>query len=234
MSKYHTETIWQLPSLRALYIFEAAARHLNLVRAADELGLTQGALSRQIRLLEDHVGVPLFVWLPRGLAFTEAGDILRNHCQHAFRELQEGIGTISGVRRRQSLVVAIARSYATRILSHRVASFVNLYPWIDLVLDGHRHLVDLAQNEADVAIRVGDGQAGPMLPGKRSRTIRCFRWTTRFGQQSWHERSGAVGGGSPAATLHRAAVLGNVVPGHRHSDAAQAAQRAMLRVRYDA
>jgi DNA-binding transcriptional LysR family regulator len=158
MSKYHTETIWQLPSLRALYIFEAAARHLNLVRAADELGLTQGALSRQIRLLEDHIGVPLFVRLPRGLAFTEAGDILRNHCQLAFRELQEGIGTISGARRRQSLVVAVARSYATRILSHRVASFVNLYPWIDLVLDGHRHLVDLAQNEADVAIRVGDGR----------------------------------------------------------------------------
>jgi DNA-binding transcriptional LysR family regulator len=158
MSKYHTETIWQLPSLRGLYIFEAAARHLNLVRAADELGLTQGALSRQIRLLEDHIGVPLFVRLPRGLAFTEAGDILRNHCQHAFRELQEGIGTISGARRRQSLVVAVARSYATRVLSHRVASFVNQYPWIDLVLDGHRHLVDLARNEADVAIRVGDGR----------------------------------------------------------------------------
>jgi hypothetical protein len=77
---------------------------------APSLSLT-GALSRQIRLLEDHIGVPLFVRLPRGLAFTEAGDILRNHCQHAFRELQEGIGTISGVRPRQSLVVAIARSY---------------------------------------------------------------------------------------------------------------------------
>lgn len=166
MSSDHTDVVWRLPSLRALYIFEAVARHLNLVRAADELGLTQGALSRQIRQLEGHIGVPLFVRLPRGLAFTEAGDILRNHCQHAFRELQEGIGTISGARTRESLVVAVARSYATRILSHRVDSFVSRFPWIDLVLDGHRHLVDLARNEADAAIRVGDGR-WPDIAGER-------------------------------------------------------------------
>ncbi len=148
----------RLPSLRSLYIFDAAARHLNLVRAAEELGLTQSALSRQIRQLEDFVGVELFVRLPRGLAFTEAGDILRNHCSHAFQELQEGIGTISGVRTRQSLRIAAARSYATRVLSHHVASFTSRYPWIDLIVDGHRHLASLDRHEADAAIRVGDGR----------------------------------------------------------------------------
>lgn len=158
MSKDNIDALRRLPSLRALYIFEAAARHLNLVRAAGELGLTQGALSRQIRQLEDSIGVPLFVRLPRGLSFTEAGDILHNHCRLAFRELQEGIGTVSGARTRQSLMVAVARSYASRILSRRVASFVNRYPWIDLIIDGHRHLADLARNEADAAIRVGDGR----------------------------------------------------------------------------
>jgi DNA-binding transcriptional LysR family regulator len=131
---------------------------LNLVRAGEELGLTQGALSRQIRQLEEHIGVKLFVRLPRGLAFTEAGDILRHHCQHAFRELNEGVTTISGVQSRQSVRIAVARSYATRVLSHRTASFVESYPWLELVLDGHRHLVDLSRNEVDAAIRVGDGR----------------------------------------------------------------------------
>lgn len=148
----------RLPSLRTLFIFDAAARHLNLVRAADELGLTQGALSRQIKQLESHLGVELFVRLPRGLDLTEAGDILRNYCQLGFKELGEGVSMVSGTRQRQNLRIAVARSYATRILSHRVQSFVNRYPWIDLVIDGHRHLIDLPTNQADAAIRVGDGR----------------------------------------------------------------------------
>lgn len=158
MSKIHNQQMRGLPSLRALYIFEAASRHLNLIRAANELGLTQGALSRQIRSLEEHIGVPLFIRTPRGLKSTEAGDILRSHCGRAFRELQDGLGTISAVRGRQTLLVAVARSYSTRVLSHRISSFVDRYPWIDLVLDGHRHLADLTRNEADAAIRVGDGR----------------------------------------------------------------------------
>lgn len=147
-----------MPSLRALLIFDAAARHLNLVRAGEELGLTQGALSRQIKQLEIYLGAKLFVRLPRGLDLTEAGDILHNHCFLAFRELREGVSMISGARTRQSLRVAAARSYATRILSRRVSSFVNRHPWIDLIIDGHRHLGDLARNESDAAIRVGDGR----------------------------------------------------------------------------
>jgi DNA-binding transcriptional LysR family regulator len=158
MSSSHTQQMRGLPSLRALYIFEAASRHLNLIRAAEELGLTQGALSRQIRALEDHFGVPLFIRTPRGLKSTEAGDILRDHCGRAFQELQEGLSTISAVRGRQTLLAAVARSYATRVLSRRIAGFAAQYPWIDLVLDGHRHLADLARNEADAAIRVGDGR----------------------------------------------------------------------------
>lgn len=158
MTSAHNEHLRRLPSLRALYVFDAAARHLNLVRAAEELCLTQGALSRQIRSLEDHIGIPLFLRTPRGLKFTEAGDILWNHCRQAFIELEEGLVTISGVRRRQTLVIAVARSYATRVLGHRIGDFTERYPWIELVLDGHRHLVDLGKNEADAAIRVGDGR----------------------------------------------------------------------------
>lgn len=156
MREAHSQ-IRTFPSLRGLYIFEAAARHLNLIRAAEELGLTQGALSRQVKSLEDHFGIPLFVRTSRGLILTEAGDVMRSHCERAFNELQEGFSKISRSRRRQTLLVAVARSYSTRVLSHRVASFVDKYPWIDLVLDGQRHLANLMRNEADAAIRSGEG-----------------------------------------------------------------------------
>lgn len=158
MSLGNTDRLNRLPSLRGLYIFDAAARHLNLVRAAEELCLTQSALSRQIRQLEEHLGTDLFVRLPHGLALTEAGDTLKYHCEYAFRELNEAVGSICGVRTRQTVRIAVARSYATRVLSHRIAGFVDRHPWIELVLDGHRHLADLSRNEADAAIRVGDGR----------------------------------------------------------------------------
>jgi DNA-binding transcriptional LysR family regulator len=161
-----TDQIRRLPSLRSLYIFEAACRHLNLIRAAEELGLTQGALSRQIRSLEEHIGMPLFFRTPRGLKLTETGDILRAHCEKAFGELQVGLATVAGVKSRQTLLIAVARSYATRVLSHRIGEFTKGNPWIDLSLDGHRHLADLAKNEADAAIRVGDGQWSDVVPEK--------------------------------------------------------------------
>jgi len=160
------DKIRQLPSLRSLYIFGAACRHLNLIRAADDLGLTQGALSRQIRSLEDHLGRQLFVRTPRGLKLTEAGDILRAHCEKAFGELQHGLATISSVKTRQTLLVAVARSYACRVLSHHIGDFTNKFPWIDLILDGHRHLADLVKNEADAAIRVGDGKWAEVVAEK--------------------------------------------------------------------
>jgi LysR family transcriptional regulator, glycine cleavage system transcriptional activator len=158
MSLDHTGEIKRLPSLRALYIFEAAARHLNLVRAAEEVGLTQGALSRHIQTLEKHLGVPVFVRTSRGLKFTEAGDVLWNHCQRAFHELRIGLGAVSISREPRTLHVAVARSYGTRVISHQISGFLTRYPWIDLVLDGHRYLANLERGEADLAIRVGDGK----------------------------------------------------------------------------
>lgn len=146
----------RLPSLRALRGFEAASRHLNLVRAAEELCITQGALSRQILSLEQHLGVTLFIRTSRGLKFTEAGDNLWVACRQAFGILEEGLGSVGAVRSRETLVIAIARSFATRCLARRIGSFVEQHPWIEVRLDGHRHLANLG-NDADVAIRVGDG-----------------------------------------------------------------------------
>jgi DNA-binding transcriptional LysR family regulator len=157
MISAHNEQVGRLPSLKALRGFEAAARHLNLVRAAMELGVTQGALSRQIKALEIHLGVSLFQRTSKGLEFTEAGDSLWDYCHRAFAVLEDGLSTVGNVRRRETLVVAAARSYVTRRLAHHIGSFVDQFPWIELRFDGHRHLADLSK-DADVAIRVGDGR----------------------------------------------------------------------------
>lgn len=158
MTDIRSTELQRLPSLRGLYVFDAASRHLNLVRAAEELGVTQSALSRQIRQLEDYLGVALFERLPRGLALTEAGDILKYHCRLGFKEMDQGISTITRTHTRQGLRIAAARSYATRVICPQVAAFSNLNPWIDLIIDGHRHMLELGQKEADAAIRVGDGR----------------------------------------------------------------------------
>lgn len=148
----------RLPSLNALRAFDAAARHLNLVRAAEEMGVTQGAVSRQILALEELIGVPLFSRGPRGLAFTEAGDFLYAHTRPMFVDLQVAMEQLSGQRARQTLHLAVARSYATRVLAPHIGEFVEACPWIEVRLDGHRHLIDLTRGEADAAIRVGDGK----------------------------------------------------------------------------
>jgi LysR family glycine cleavage system transcriptional activator len=148
----------RLPSLNSLRAFDAAARHLNLVRAAEEMGITQGAVSRQIQALEGLVGAPLFSRGPRGLTFTEAGDFLFAHTRPMFAELQVAMERLNGQRARQTLHVAVARSYATRVLAAHIGEFVERHPWIEVRLDGHRHLIDLTRGEADAAIRVGDGK----------------------------------------------------------------------------
>ena len=75
----------------------------------------------------------LFKRASHGLKLTEAGDMLWTHCERAFGELRAGLGMVAGVRGRELLTVAVARSYATRVLSRRVASFTESYPWIRLV-----------------------------------------------------------------------------------------------------
>jgi DNA-binding transcriptional LysR family regulator len=145
-------------SLNALRAFNTAAKHLNLVRAAEELFITQGAVSRQIQNLEEQLGVKLFKRGPRGLSFTEAGDSLAEYTSRMFTDLDFVAEQLSGKRSRQTLHVAVARSFATRFLCRRVRSFCDQYPWITLYLDGHRHMADLLKGEADVAIRVGNGR----------------------------------------------------------------------------
>jgi DNA-binding transcriptional LysR family regulator len=156
MSKNHVSSLRQIP-VRALAVFEAAARHRNMVRASAELGMTQGAVSRQIRALEDHLHEVLFRRGPRGLALTEAGDLLADYVSRGLGELATGLHRIGRPRQRTTIAVTASRTFALRVLAPRVGSFARNLNWVDLRIDSHRYTASLERSDVDVAIRLGDG-----------------------------------------------------------------------------
>jgi DNA-binding transcriptional LysR family regulator len=159
MSTVHVSSLRQLP-VRALAVFEAAARHRNMVRAAAELGITQGAVSRQIRALEDHLHEVLFRRGPRGLTLTEAGDLLADYVTRGLGELATGLHRIGRPRQRTTIAVTASRTFALRVLALRIGSFARSLSWVDLRIDSHRYTASLERSDVDVAIRLGDGNWG--------------------------------------------------------------------------
>jgi DNA-binding transcriptional LysR family regulator len=157
MSTANTSSLQRIPSLRSLLVFDTVARHLNQVRAAESLALTQSALSRQIKVLEDHLGVTLFERNSRGLRFTQEGELLYDFTRRAFEILNEGLGRLVLNVERQTLVVSAARSYAERVLAPRIGDFIHAHPWIDVRIDVHRYYADIEASGADISVRLGDG-----------------------------------------------------------------------------
>ncbi|MGG5890962.1 LysR substrate-binding domain-containing protein [Falsiroseomonas sp. HC035] len=151
-----TQGVANLP-LQALRVFDASARHLNMGRAAAELGITQGAVSRQIKLLEERLRERLFVRGPRGLSLTEAGDLLADYVRRGLDQLEAGLARIGQPRTRTTLAVNAARTFAMRVLAPRIGDFVMRHPWIELRLETHRYFAQLHGADVDVAIRAGNG-----------------------------------------------------------------------------
>ncbi|SON55757.1 Gcv operon activator [Hartmannibacter diazotrophicus] len=147
-----------LPPMNSLVIFEAAARHLNFTHAANEMGMTQAAVSRQIQSLEADLGAPLFVRQARGIQLTKQGERLR----HAVTMGLEYIATTSeDIRRRQrrprELTVATSVSFASYWLVGRLAKFRSQHPEIDLRLMASAQVSDLLSSGIDIAVRYGFG-----------------------------------------------------------------------------
>jgi LysR family glycine cleavage system transcriptional activator len=157
MSPTNTALLRSLPSVKALLFFNTVAKHLNLVRAGQELHITQGALSRQLKALEEHLGVELFKRGPRGLLFTQEGELLYDYSRRAFDTLGTGLRRLSVDVDRDALVVSVARSFASCVLCKRVSSFAKANPWIDLQIDVHRYYADMDSSGADISIRLGAG-----------------------------------------------------------------------------
>lgn len=123
-----------LPPLNMLKVFEEVARHRSFNRAADALNVTQGAVSRQIRQLEDYLGVVLFVRGPRGLTPTDAGHALAPHLSEAFDRIERALGAVRVPNLRQRLRILAPPTWSTRWLSPRLRGFMQRYPDINLSL----------------------------------------------------------------------------------------------------
>lgn len=146
----------RLPALAALRSFEAAARHLNFTRAAEELNVSQSAVSHQIRALERDLGCALFERRPRDLRLTRPGRTLQSVVGASFSQLQEVVGQI---RRGDAGSIAISLSYpigATWLARH-LAGFARRHPKLEIRLQDSWRLVDLKREGIDLAIRWGRG-----------------------------------------------------------------------------
>ena len=138
-------------------MFDAAARHLSLTRAAQELHVTQAAVSQHIRNLEERLGKPLFRRLPRGLALTDEGQALWPVVAQSFERIEQSLQQVAEPRPREILTVGVVGTFAIGWLIPRLSQFQQLHPYIDLRLLTNNNRVDLAGEGLDAAVRFGDG-----------------------------------------------------------------------------
>src|SRR5215831_2160010 len=143
----------RLPSLDLLKGFEAAARHLSFTRAAEELFLTQSALSRQMQTLEEQLGVPLFERRHRSLLLTEAGQVLQGAARTV---LDEFAGAVARIRREQAaqpLAISTNQPFAALWLIPRIARFRERHPGVDVFISADNRIIDLDRENIDLAVR---------------------------------------------------------------------------------
>jgi LysR family transcriptional regulator, glycine cleavage system transcriptional activator len=147
----------RLPPLNALKAFEAAARSESFTRAAQELGVTQAAVSQQVKALEATLGLTLFNRERQRLVITEAGREYLAVVRDALDRI--ALGTDRLVQRRTSgvLTVSMSPDFAAKWLVHRLGRFSEAHPEIDLRVSATLHHVDLAREQVDLAIRHGAG-----------------------------------------------------------------------------
>jgi LysR family glycine cleavage system transcriptional activator len=146
----------RIPPLSAVRVFEAAARHENFTTAAAELGMTQAAVSYQIKLLEERLGVALFHRAKRRVVMTEAGKRAAPQVTRAFDALDSAF---AGVRAEDEglLTVSTSNTFANTWLAWRLGSFQIAHPEMAVRLQTSDALTDFAADEVDVAIRAGRG-----------------------------------------------------------------------------
>ncbi|WP_222616462.1 LysR substrate-binding domain-containing protein [Undibacterium umbellatum] len=146
---------YHLPSLNAIRVFEVAARHLSLVKAAEELHVTHGAVSRQIKQLEENLGLELFERRNRAIFLTRAGLSLQGTCTDIMRQLEAGLRQLRQADD-QPLVVSCEPTIAMRWLIPRLGKFRQLHPELEIHLFAAGGPVDLRHGHIDLALRRND------------------------------------------------------------------------------
>jgi DNA-binding transcriptional LysR family regulator len=162
MNKWNAKSTPRLPSLDLLNGFEAAARLLSFTRAGEELHLTQSAISRQIKDLEEQLGVALFERRHRALALTEAGRELFPAAAQVLQAMRAATDRLRALSARRSLAVTTTHSFAALWLIPRLARFTRAHPGVDVRIAADTRVQDLEREGLDIAIRHGAASlAGP-------------------------------------------------------------------------
>ncbi|MDQ0473583.1 LysR substrate-binding domain-containing protein [Labrys wisconsinensis] len=147
----------KLPPLTALTAFEAVARLASFTRAAEELGVTQAAVSRQIHLLEQTFGYPLFRRLHRRIEPTENGRLLASTTTTAFNLIAETIADLSKEEAEDELAISATMAFSQFWLLPRISSFSKAHPNLKLRIVTQDNVINVDSGEVDLAIRFGSG-----------------------------------------------------------------------------
>lgn len=151
----------RLPPLNGLRAFEVAARHLNFRIAAEELGVTQGAVAQQVRGLEAELGLKLFDRLPRTLVLSEAGRAYAVHIRRAFELMAEATATIRPEP--LHLTISVTPSFASKWLIPRLPDFLAAHPELDMRILASERISNFQSDAVDIAVRLGHPPFGAGL-----------------------------------------------------------------------
>ena len=160
-----------IPPLTSLRAFSAVAEHKNLTRAGEALFVTHAAVSQQIRILENHLGMKLIVRNARGIDLTSNGEYLAHGLKSAFGEIETVLRNLSESEAARPLVISTTPMFAAGFLTSRLSDFMNRYPGIELSIETTIESVDLNNRDVDMAIRYGTGEwsglnSELLLPGR--------------------------------------------------------------------
>lgn len=147
----------RLPNLAALRAFEAAARHENFSRAADEIHLTHGAISHQIRSLEEDIGIRLFSRNGKRIAITPEGLRFAAIVRKSLMEIAEAAAELKNSAKVKRLTISALPSFAARWLASRLGKFIDRHPDFEVTLQSSTQMADLNRGDVDVGIRFGNG-----------------------------------------------------------------------------
>lgn len=160
-----------IPPLTALRAFSAVAEHKNVTKAGEALFVTHAAVSQQIRILENHLGIKLVVRNSRGISLTPSGEYLAKGLLSAFGEISAILRNLSEIEASRPLVISTTPMFAAGFLKPLLSDFWKQHPGIELSIESTIEAVDLNNRDVDMAIRYGTGDwsgtiSELLLPGR--------------------------------------------------------------------
>lgn len=145
----------RISNLNSLLYFEAVARLMRVNLAARELNISPSAVSQQVKLLEEQLGVTLYRRVKNRLVLTEEGERLYSLTAHSLRSLQNSVERVAKSKRHDSLIIRSSPSIGARWLAPRIQSFADANPDIDLHIDATSELTDFNKESVDIEVRYG-------------------------------------------------------------------------------